>query len=247
MLSDYVGQQDIIDAIIPIMHSSPSYSILLKGHYGFGKTELAVRLACIFGNYTYTIAPELAIDKDKINIIDEIHLIKKLESFYDLMVDHKFIFVTNMSSKLSDPFINRLYTFTLREYSLEELTDIIAMALALPEKVAAVFADKSRGIPRTGILYAEKFLFYCDYNDIDPTYESAIIYMRSLGINPRGLTDRDELLIGYLEKYGVASKATLSKLLGISLEEYDIIERYLIKLGIIRIGMSGRELNHEEF
>jgi len=221
----------------------------LRGHHGYGKTQLALALAGVLGFYTYQLicagnpfVPPARMhleSKAACHVVDECHnLVPHLESLYEPMVDNNFIFCTNMASRLTEAFIDRCMVFRLGEYTMEELTKIVqAHSNHIPDEVAAIFAQRCRGTPRTAVNLVRKYqMLFHSYN-----VSTALEFFNLVGIGEMGLTPLDRRYLDAL-KDGQKSRRTLQALLAVDPDEFDRLERYLIKLGLITIEPRGRRL-----
>lgn len=247
--SNFIGQKFVIERCMAIINSGEGYNILLRGWWGSGKTTLAKALPDMgtdIHSYTFQIAPvKPEFDPDRhiadVHIVDEAHRIKGFESFYGWMQRHNFIFTSNMASKIPEPFLSRCYVFRLREYSLDDLTRIIMVHSNLPKPLAKLIAKRSRGIPRVGVVIAEKTEYLIDDRGLKPTENSVLRVLEEMGIDESGLDQLDRKLLKALET-GPKSARNLQAILAVDADELRRMERFLLQQGLINITSKGREL-----
>ena len=253
-LRTFVGQGNLLKQALGII-TMDTWSILLRGHYGYGKTDLARILAAsgtLHNEYTNKLfyypspsweAAEVPYE-DGVRytvIVDECHLGKNYEWLYGPMEVNNYIFCSNMAAELAEPFISRCFTLRLTQYTEKELTEIVRLhaykqGVELNPLVTAVIAQRSRGTPRTGIFFMRKYLAM-----YRPRYNKSTIreYFEVEGVDDSGLNRLDRKYLESLET-GHKSKRTLQMILDISSKELDRMERYLIQCGLVVIETRGR-------
>jgi len=207
--------------------------VLLQGPWGCGKTALAVLL--VVGLYTYQIAGknlQLDTGKNYTHIVDEIHQCSNIENLYPLMQKENFIFCTNLDGKLPEPFISRCQVFRLGYYNVQDLTEIITKT-GLDPVVSWEIAKRSKGVPRIGKKYAERLQALAP----KPTRSDALRMFQQIGVGSDGLTRLDRQYVSSLP----ASKRTLRFKLGVSSNQLERIESYLVRSGRVKITSKGRE------
>jgi len=238
-----------------VTHNRKRWNIVLRGHYGFGKTVLALLIAATVGTYCYHEHPsdsgKVSVrNRASIQVIDECHLIKGFEALYPYMAsDNKdgknFIFCTNMASKLPEPFLSRCLVYWLSPYTPEELAKIVELhsrleGTPLGEDVCRFIADRSRGVPRNAVVTMEEYVAECmerrrPYNSVD-----TINWFFSMeGIDGYGLNDIDRKYLTAVSTHPKSQK-TLMALLDRDQDEMERIERHLIQTGLIEITSRGR-------
>lgn len=223
------------------------WNVLLRGHYGYGKTELAFCIAKTIGMHTYQSARSnpIIMPQADVHIIDECHLLHNSESLYSYMEGMKFLFCTNMASKLPEPFRNRCKVFRMEEYTPGQLKKIVFnhglnKGVYLESKICNGIASISRGVPRSCVNLLEEYVAICEYYGMD---HNKIVtlgeFFETLGYkNGLSIIERR-----YLEALStIRSKKTLTNMLGIDGDDLDTIERFFLKEGIIEITPKGRRL-----
>lgn len=222
------------------------WSILIRGGYGYGKTLLATLLAATLAALSsyqipskgrVTISPRYGI-----HIIDECHQIRNFEALYGQMELYNFIFCTNKTSALPEPFISRCFSFQLSDYTVSELARIVAWhawneSTPVSNSVARFIGSRCRGNPRTGVRLMQKFAALYSRRDLD----TAQVAFKEFGIDSRGLNRLDRKALEILST-GPKSRRTLATRLGVSLGEYDRIEPFLLAQGLVDITSKGRVL-----
>lgn len=249
-LNQFIGQRGLIKQILAIMvdPARKYWNILLRGTYGYGKTTLALLLTGIISCYTIQVPVrgKVEVAGDYIHIIDECHNIKPPEELYPLMKTYKFMLCTNSASKLPEPFLSRCYSFTLQDYTSEELGEIVgvhagAEGVTLIPEVCRFIADRSRGNPRTGVISLQKYLSYCRSRGWGFNLASVAQTFKEWGIDRFGLDHLDRLYLAAIRR-GPRSKRTLQMLLNIDECAFDRRERFLIQSGLVNITSRGRVL-----
>jgi len=255
-LKEFIGQSNLLKQALGII-TMDNWSILLRGHYGYGKTDLArILSACgtLHNRYINQVfyyhsphwqAAEVPTDNNvKYTVImDECHLGQNYEWLYRAMEVNNYIFCSNMASELPEPFISRCFALRLEEYTNNEINEIIRVhaqkqGIILEPVIASEIAQRSRGTPRTGIFFMRKYLAM-----YKPRYDKSTIgaYFDVEGIDTTGLNQLDRRYLKSLET-GYKSKRTLQMILDVDTNELDRIERYLIQRGLVAIETRGRRL-----
>ena len=255
-LKEFVGQTNLLKQALAII-TMKNWSILLRGHHGYGKTELARILAAQGTLHSvkssklfYYSSPSFRAaeipfgdDTQYTVIVDECHLNNRYEWLYGSMKVNNYIFCSNMASELPEPFVSRCFTLRLSEYTESELIRIMQVhalrrGVELRHSVIATIAQRSRCTPRTGIFFMRKYLAM-----YKPRYDETTIkaYFEVEGVDETGLNRLDRRYLKSLSA-GHKSRRTLQMTLDVDTKELDRIERYLIQRGLIAIESRGRRL-----
>ena len=139
---------------------SNNWNILLRGKYGSGKTTMALATAALCGLFLYQFPVQGKMrfsSQAAVHVVDECHTIRAFENLYGTMQEKNFIWISNLSGKLPEPFINRCFSFRLDDYNINELGKIIlyhSKDLGISVEMGGVLeiAKRCRGNPRTAIL-----------------------------------------------------------------------------------------------
>lgn len=254
----YIGQNKITRELQGIAYSlkrgRDSVNIILRGPAGSGKTMLAEEF-CKFvcGTYSYQTADgEINLkgyEHLRCHIVDEIHMAKKLENFYDYMDSGRYvmIFCTTDFGDLPDPFSSRCITFNMREYTDEELAQIAVnyakeLGLLMSMGTAILIAKRSRGNPRKVKVYTRRIKFMLDNGLYPLTINGVERAFKDIGVYSQGYTDIDKDYLTFLKSVAQASLKTISRSIGV--DENTIkndIEPFLIEKGHITISSRGRK------
>lgn len=245
---EIIGQKFVIERCLAIVEKD-QFNILLRGWWGTGKTTLAKRLPAMtyfLSSKTFQIAPikpefDPAYHEADVHIIDEAHRIKDFERLYGWMEEYNFIFTSNMTSKIPEPFLSRCFVFRLQNYSEGEIAQIVMEHTGLDEASAFLVAKRSRKIPRTAVRLAQKAEMVLEKRGDQVTPDTISGLMDELGIDERGLTPLDKDYLEILQT-GPRSSRELRAMLSIDPDELERMERYLLRLGEISITNKGREL-----
>jgi len=230
------------------MTKTNNWNIIIRGHYGYGKTVLALLLAAVVGMYTYQLPDSGGNVRvgsvANHHIIDECHNVRKFEQLYPLMEKYNFTFCTNMGSSLPEPFISRCISFRLEPYSLGELSKIVALhageqGFVIDSDAARVIAARCKGVPRTGIMFVQKYGALGRFRGVEldgPTVRGMFV---GDGIDERGLDSIDRQ---YLHEVSHTAKSfnTLMSTLAIDAGELRRREAHLIREQLITITTRGR-------
>ena len=130
---EFIGQRHIreqLDFILPEIADKGSAAFLLRGPSGYGKTDLAMRMANYISgtNYSMKLGNVESFYPDvRVHLIDEIHLCPTIEEYYPLIDSRRyvFIFTTNEDSVLPEALVNRCYDFIFTDYSLDDLKRLV--------------------------------------------------------------------------------------------------------------------------
>jgi holliday junction DNA helicase RuvB len=157
---------------------------------------------------------------------------------------------TTQLGKLSKPLKDRFGTiFQLESYSNEDMQKLIKrscniIGLNLTEIAINLVCDRARGVPRIANNLLKRLL---DYQVVSGSKELKVDEVNSifedLGIHQKGLTNSD---LSYLNALKSSSSLGLKTLASILQEDVDtveqVIEPYLLHLGLIDKNISGRSL-----
>lgn len=242
--SNYIGQEKQKTRMQALLEKSFDHpvNILLKGHYGMGKTALALFVVACIAMYAYLLPPINNLPSAHLTVIDEAHTIRNFEQFYPLMNDRSFVFVSNMSAKLPAPMRSRTYQIRLGGYTETELSQIIGVHTDLKKASTDIIAPRCKGIPRRGVKLAEEVTAIMDYKNYPESPENVVkILEEYLQVDENGLDNLDRLYLSTLES-GACSKKTLSNILSVTPRELQERERFLQKSGLVKITGNGREV-----
>ena len=253
---DYVVcQRQAVRELRAISLSSGPENVLIRGEYGHGKTTLA-RLTAKSrgGRYRYYHIPPLPDDIDKYSVslvIDEIHLTRQTEGYYELMnQDRLVIFCTTTTGKLPPAFLSRCTGITLRSYTTDEITTIVMKAMtrwggvSLNESKAYEVAKRSHANPRIGIVLAKRVYRLLRMDNRAVTVSNVLAEFDAMGIDAEGLDDRHRAYISLLDQAKrPIGLLTISRSIG--MDEGTIIneiEPALLRAGRLDITPRGRVL-----
>jgi len=224
------------------MTQNDRFSVILRGYYGSGKTTLARLLVPLIALYTYQV-PNMGkvfiSPLAGLHVVDECHTISSYTGLYPLMETNNFVFCTNMGSELPEPFINRCFEFRMGEYTTDELANIIKVHanlenIELEPTICKFIGDRSKGIPRTGVMLLRKYLSICKLGRLGFSLSTVEDIFAELGIGSNGLNSLDR---SYLEALstGIKSKGTLQAIISVDDKELGRIERFLINQGLVEV------------
>jgi Holliday junction resolvasome RuvABC ATP-dependent DNA helicase subunit len=199
--------------------------------------------------------------------IDEVHAMAKKADAYLNMLEPKerravckdrvcdfgntvFLTATTDKGKLPTTFLSRFRIIDLRQYTLDEMCEIVRRPFDLagkkvPGEVCAVLARIGRFIPRVALERSHEFLEYHDFSpELYPISEDGIreIMEKIWNVDSNGLTANDVTYLNCLQS-GPKGFQALATLLPCGKEEIEMrIEPYLLQLGAIRLSGRGREI-----
>jgi Holliday junction DNA helicase RuvB len=131
---------------------------------------------------------------------------------------------------------------------MKEIVDILAsqMDLLLTGQASYKIATLSRGLPRQAKQHLQKLRFHFP-DAVQPKIGVAELddYLRTFGIDDKGLTPLDRAYMSSLQVFGTASIETLAGSLVRSVDWLkQEVESYLLRLHFIKIGARGRQLTN---
>lgn len=211
-LDEFIGQPAIKRELGAMLVAGDNSNVILRGNYGGGKTTLANIYGIHRGPYNYNDTPGrfnynpyfLEQNKIKTIIIDEIHLAKEFEVFYDLMGKHTFVFCTTERDALPSPFVSRCVELALENYSDGQMYSILWEkhkkdgVLMAPESLELI-ATRSRGTPRTAIQLMKRVSNLCKMDNKYPHKENVEVLLNELKVYGNGLIEDDVFYLNTLD------------------------------------------------
>lgn len=246
-------------ALVNILKNETGYDeiVTVMGNSVKNYEEIYNIVASVVNNHT-------RFHKRVILFIDEIHnLPKKVQEILFPVLDERVIYnsdgtrvpvysmtlvgATTDSGKMLIPFRNRFHVnVDVTKHTIESVHQILSgyvlqnYGVEANPTIIEHIANRSRGVPRTGILYLEGLLAKFK-TPPDITVELVEQWFEERGIDQIGLTYRDREYLAFLKKSGsvgldsVAFSTQLDKTL-----IADEIEPYLLQLGFIVKTSKGR-------
>jgi Holliday junction resolvasome RuvABC ATP-dependent DNA helicase subunit len=261
----FIGQNHIMKElkyILPKAYADNSFNInlMLKANSGYGKTEMGLKIGRYIGGESFIyclaekdaslIALKISTLSKRVFFIDEVHLFTDPEPFYPLMDSKKyfFIFATNQSAKLKEPFENRCVNFLFESYSQEELRLITREKIPLCRNEPNNFIDL---IIKAGEDNPRKISMICIrlntiFNSIGiPNTEELKVVLEDILNIKEGLDIRERSYLSVLTEMDTASLDTISSILGYSKDiiKYEI-EPSLLYKKLITISSKGRTIKN---
>ena len=248
---EFIGNKDAVflaNILASDISQGYNHNIIIQGKSGYGKTTLAKYIA---NKADVTFSKLLGNDevrsKSLILIIDEVHLAKNPETYYDIMDNHyqTIILITTEVGNLPIPLVNRCISIDLREYSQEELLKIARQnGKNYSDNVLMEVVRRCRSVPRVIVTIIERLDAYKRMGN-RLTEENIQTILNNFGIYENGFTELDYNYLKFLENNGgKASLNTISKYMELpknTLENY--IEPFLLRRRLIKITSRGRELD----
>ncbi len=166
---------------------------------------------------------------------------------------------TTRSGLLASPLRDRFGIFHhLDFYSYDDLKEIVLhsavkLGVRLSPEAAYAISKRARGTPRIANRLLRRVR---DYNQVKvkkDLIDEGIVHqaMQSLGIDEIGLDDIDHRLLKVLEKHYKGGPVGIESLAATLNEEVDtlvdVVEPYLLKIGLLRRTSRGRELTEQAF
>ena len=162
------------------------------------------------------------------------------------------IFITNRAGELADALISRLTEVRFIDYSFEEKEKIAktlldkALDVEFEESVCAEIAKRSWSA-REVVKYTNGIYDYCisTYTEEVVTLKSANEYFKLIGVDERGLGEAEMNYIDILaSSKGSISLQNIAAKMGIGVKDVsEMIEKKLVRLGIVNIESNGRSLS----
>lgn len=259
----FIGQRHIVTELgeyIPQILSGENLNILFRGQSGYGKTTLAFNIVNTIlkyspqTKYSYYLPEKdgfITINEfNRIQIIDECHLIPHPEFLYPLMDSNRFLFIfcSNEAGELKEPLVNRCISFTFVNYTHEELCEIInefflKNNIQLPESQIQLIERNCNGIPRIAKSISQRLLMIIKNRGIQTDEELSNIISDVFQLQD-GLDFRHRTYINFLQHAKVASLDLISY--ATKLDKATIlreIEPVLIYKDLIQITTRGRKWN----
>lgn len=178
-----------------------------------------------------------------------------------------FILATTDPGKLSEAFNSRPDKTYLRPYTLNEVAGIVWLHgksllsnVELPQEVCLEIAARTRCNPRRAVRTLQHGLIphvfsisHADSKKIDYkklskafTHDVVINWFEDQKIDQNGLGPLERNFLVYLKRNGATSQQSLQQGLGISnVQDFNEINEYLRRLGLIAITPGGRNLTKE--
>lgn len=211
-LDEFIGQNSIKRELGAMLAAEDKSNILLRGNYGGGKTTLAKIYGIHRGPYNYNDTPNgfkynpyfLQDRKVETIIIDEIHLAKEFEQFYDLMGKHTFVFCTTERDALPAPFVSRCVELALSDYPVDEILEIISKKsfidkIIMPDASLIEIAERSRGVPRTAIQLMKRVNNLAKLDNKMPIASYVRNLLNELKVYGNGLIEDDVFYLNTLD------------------------------------------------
>ena len=231
--------------------------LLIYGSSGFGKTLFAKSLGAIMIDTTQLrsdrmnsiLKPIKESEDGDILFFDEIHSLqpKILEQLYQLIDTGKyydttlgielpipsirFIFATNIISPLPIAFVNRCRMIELKDYTEEELQQIIHNAYPEIENGLETIVRASKGVPRTALSLAKSIIAGAKTDKVLKIDEAEVnnILETRMDINPKtGLNSKEYMIIQKTLERGSLSTTAVANLLKTTIK--DAQTHYINKL-----------------
>lgn len=298
-LADYVGQPEVVEALIIAIEAAkkrqePLDHILFHGPPGLGKTTLAHIIANeMGGNLKISSGPALEKGGDLIGIlthleegdvlfVDEIHRVPKTveEFLYPAMEDFAVDFVfdkgvharshryrlrrftlvgaTTRVGLLSAPLRDRFGIFrSLDFYSESDLVKISKrsselLQVTMDDKGAAELSKRSRGTPRIVNRLLKRVRDYTQVRaDGVITKETVEAALSLEGVDEMGLTSLDRRYLKTIIEFYNGGPVGIEAIAATLQEEtdtlVDVVEPYLLKIGLIIRTSSGRKTSETAY
>ncbi len=247
---NFIGQKPIKRELRSLLKEN--LNILLRGHYGYGKTTIAKIYASFRGNYVYYAVPPREISTLGVTtIIDEIHLEKRLEKLFQYMEEgvRSMVFCTTNSSGLSGAFKSRCIQMTMAAYTPDDIVKIILTTLKrrgvnIYPSLAVAIMLRSHSNPRIAIILADRIRRLLAMDKKEYNLRNTLAEFQMLGIDQNGFDNRHRAYIQYLKNAGKpVGLKTLSSSLGMDVHTIqEEIELQLLQKDLIVITPRGRKI-----
>jgi Holliday junction resolvasome RuvABC ATP-dependent DNA helicase subunit len=257
----FIGQNHIVTEIaeyIPQILQGTNLNLLFRGQSGYGKTTLAFNILNTIlqyspqTGYSYSLPNKDGFveinENNRIQIVDECHLIPHPEFLYPYMDSGRFFFIfcSNEAGELKEPLVNRCIAFNFINYTQEELCSIIdefftKNSIKLPETHLQLIYRNCNGVPRIAKNISQRLLMIIMNKGIPDETELLRIINEVFQLQD-GLDYRHRTYINFLQHAKVASLDLISY--ATKLDKATIlreIEPVLIYKDLISISSRGRK------
>ena len=229
-------------------------NILLLAPSGYGKTIFAkvflFRAYETFQAIIPTAQGELPEFFCKEILVDEVHLVARLEPLYPLMDsgEYAFVFTSNVYGELPEAFLRRCIIFQFSPYSEEELIailgdNLVEEGVSFPTEILRWIVRNCKPAPGFITNISQRLGYVCRNSFIPDSVEEVNELFSSLFGIKNGLDLQDQAYLEALKSLGgLASLDRIS--LYSSLPKGSIqrnIEPFLISRGLIKISSKGRQ------
>ena len=254
--SHIVGQEQAKLAIQD-WYNYETQPLLIYASSGYGKTKFAKSLGAIMIDTTQLrsdrmnsiLKPIKESEDGDILFFDEIHSLqpKILEQLYQLIdtgeyystelginlpiPNIRFIFATNIISPLPIAFVNRCRMVELKDYTEEELQQIIHNAYPEIKNGLETIVRASKGVPRTALSLAKSIIAGAKTDKVANINEDEVnnILETRMDINPEtGLNSKEFMIIQKTLERGSLSTTAVANLLKTTIK--DAQTHYINKL-----------------
>lgn len=168
------------------------------------------------------------------------------------------IVATTNPGKLSEAFRSRFTVFNLQQYCSDEIVQILQSRIAQNPKEffhvknidrdgLLAIAKMSRNVPRQAIAMLKQIDIGIATNEVRPNKDAIVKDVtKSFGCDEYGLAKNDYAYINCLAKHRVLGVNALVASLGLERDYIEqVIEPYLVQLGIIKMTPKGRMLSDD--
>lgn len=248
----FIGQKQVVRELKAIAEQGSNESVLIRGEYGHGKTTLARLMGKTRGLYKYYHVPP---DRNNLNrfsptlVVDEIHLLKSPETYYDMMGKKMMIFCTTTTGRLSPAFTSRCISVTLESYIQDEIAKIIITTMdrwgkTIRKNKALEVATRSHMNPRVAIMLAKRAYRLIKADGKIFNLENLLREFDNLGIDKQGFDNRHRAYLTLLLRANrPIGLLTISRSLGMDEDTIlNEVEPSLLRAEKIMITSRGRIL-----
>ena len=213
-------------------------SIIITGPSGIGKTELAkyviskLNLRAVY----YPLPPnKIRISKfrkPEIVIVDEAHLIRNFELYFELLNQAQFVFITNRPGYLPDAFLNRAVKIEIQELSDEEKSKIFEIISGKNETEILSVTKNLREIVNLARI-------------IKTTGQELVEILNLLGYEKVGdvwLSPMEKRYYEIVKNSGPVSSRVLRARLQVDEKTLEMIEKKMFEFDLVEITTRGRIL-----